>query len=237
MQQDPKIIVAVDFSTMKPVRELIQHLSPQYCRIKIGNILFTRYGPKLVEEIMQRGFQVFLDLKYHDIPQTVAGACKAAAELGVWMVNVHIAGGSAMMRAAREAIDKFENKPLLIGVTVLTSLVSEDLIPTGISEPIETVVQRRAKLAKENGLDGVVCSPQEIEKLQAEMGSDFVFVTPGIRLSGDNKDDQKRVMTPTAAIQAGGHYLVIGRSITRAADPLAILLQITAEINSLKTEG
>jgi len=212
------------------MRALVGQLSPELCRLKIGNILFTRYGPKLVEELMQQGFDVFLDLKYHDIPQTVAGACRSAAELGVWMVNLHVSGGAAMMRAAREMVDQFKHKPLLIGVTVLTSLDQGDLTLLGVNDDIPSQVNRMANLAKQHGLGGIICSAHEASQLRSHLGNDFVLVTPGIRLNADAKDDQKRIMTPEAAINSGSTYLVIGRSITKATDPLATLKVIADSI-------
>ncbi len=230
MKTDCRIIVALDFDCIEKVRAFVKQISPQLCRLKIGNILFTHYGPAIVEELMNQGFDVFLDLKYHDIPATVAGAVRAAGQLGVWMVNLHISGGVAMMQAAREAADQFQHKPLLIGVTILTSLEQSDLKVMGMIDTIANTVKEMANKAKQNDLDGVVCSSLEVEQLRQTLGEQFLLVTPGIRLASDAADDQKRIMTPAAAIKAGASYLVIGRSITKAVDPLATLEKISKTI-------
>lgn len=229
----PRLIVALDFPSVEMAYQLVKQLKPSLCRLKVGNILFTQAGPAFVEDLMKLGFEVFLDLKYHDIPQTVAGAVKAAAELGVWMVNVHIQGGQAMLEAASGALQSFNKRPLLMGVTILTSLQDEDLAPLGIQIPIEKLVPRMAEMAQQAGLDGVVCSSQEARILREQFDSSFVLVTPGIRLSRDEVGDQKRILTPIAAVQAGVSYLVIGRPITQAADPLKVLEKITSEIEVL----
>lgn len=227
----PRIIVPLDFPDRDSALQCVQQLSPEYCRLKVGKELFTSSGPALVEELVGRGFDIFLDLKFHDIPNTVAKACSAAASLGVWMLNVHASGGKAMLAAAREAIGKESHQPLLIGVTVLTSMSSEDLSEVGIqSSPVEQVT-RLAGLCKQAALDGIVCSAQEASALRLEFGSEFMLVTPGIRPAGANKGDQKRVMSPAEAIAAGSDYLVIGRPITQAEDPLQALLAIQTEIN------
>src|SRR3990167_4614751 len=229
------IIVALDYAHIDPLKQLVDQLSPELCRVKIGNILFTRYGPSLVERLMRQGFDVFLDLKFHDIPQTVAGACRSAAELGVWMVNLHIAGGAAMMSAAREMTDSFKIRPLLMGVTVLTSLVEADLQPLGMRADVSDVVLNMAKLAKTQGLDGVVCSPQEVRLLRFELGNDFLLVTPGIRSREEQGlDDQKRTMTPEAAVAAGANYLVVGRPITQSAPPAQALRSLNQALQKLK---
>lgn len=222
---DPRrIIVALDFSTADAALALAERLDPANCRLKVGKELFTRAGPALVEKLAARGFDVFLDLKYHDIPNTVAAACRAAADLGVWMLNVHALGGPAMLRAAREALPA--HGPLLVAVTVLTSLDREQLEAVGLAgEPAEQV-SRLAGLAGAAGLDGVVCSPREIGLLRRQMGEDFCLVTPGIRPAGSAEDDQRRVMTPAEALNAGADYLVIGRPITAAPDPLEALRAI-----------
>ncbi|OGO92573.1 MAG: orotidine 5'-phosphate decarboxylase [Coxiella sp. RIFCSPHIGHO2_12_FULL_44_14] len=227
---DPKIIIALDDEQKESVHRLVTQLNPALCRLKVGSILFTRYGPSLVEELMQRGFDIFLDLKFHDIPKTVAGAVAGAAALGVWMTNVHIQGGRAMLEAARESIERSHHKPLLLGVTVLTSLDQTDLQWWGVHEAIPTLVERMAHLAKSVGLDGVICSVAEVALLRARLPADFLLVSPGIRLPEDSHNDQKRVLTPEAALQAGVNYLVIGRSITRAQDPLQTLQRIHAEL-------
>ena len=229
-----RVIVSLDFPDAKQAVTLCEKLDPSSaCKLKIGKELFTREGPALVEQLIAKGFDIFLDLKYHDIPNTVASACRAAADLGVWMLNVHASGGRAMMEAAREAIEQSANSPLLIGVTVLTSLSEEDLRELDINKPIDQQVLLLANLAKSSGLDGVVCSAMEASRLSKKLGKEFCLVTPGIRPANTSNDDQKRIMTPTDAINAGSHYLVIGRPITRANDPLAVLDEINSEINSI----
>ena len=227
----PKIIVALDFAAQEDALALVGRLDPKLCRLKVGKELFTTAGPVLVEKLNERGFEVFLDLKFHDIPNTVASACKAAAKLGVWMVNVHALGGRRMMEAAREALEGLSSRPKLIAVTVLTSMGQADLNELGIpGEPRETVL-RLAKLAQASGLDGVVCSAQEAAPLRQAMGKTFCLVTPGIRPAAASQDDQVRIVTPAEAIRLGSDYLVIGRPITKAADPLQVLQQINLEIN------
>ncbi len=226
----PRLIVALDFPVPAQAEALAAALDPAACRLKVGKELFVRGGPALVERLQARGFEVFLDLKFHDIPNTVAGACRAAAELGVWMVNVHALGGSAMMRAAREVIEGYRQRPLLIAVTILTSHDAGALHEVGMALQPADAVQRLAALARRSGLDGVVCSAQEAAALRASEGADFRLVTPGIRPAGSAADDQQRVMTPKAALQAGADYLVVGRPITAAADPLAALAALNAEI-------
>jgi len=226
----PRIIVALDYPDAKSALALADHLDPKLCRVKVGKELFTVAGPALVEALANRDFEVFLDLKYHDIPNTVASACRAAAALGAWMINVHALGGRAMMEAAREALAANARVPKLIAVTVLTSHGPADLADLGIAGTPAEVVLRLARLARASGLDGVVCSAQEAALLKRECGSDFCLVTPGIRPAQAGADDQSRVMTPAAAVAAGSDYLVIGRPITRATDPLKALAQITAEI-------
>jgi len=232
MSVDSKIIVALDFPDSTTVMELVDKLEPSLCKLKVGKELFTRAGPALVEKLVAKKFDVFLDLKFHDIPNTVANACKAAAELGVWMLNVHALGGSAMMQAAREAIDASANKPLLIAVTVLTSMDDAALKEVGIQVSAKEQVLKLAKLAEKNGLDGVVCSAQEASMLRKEVGSRFTLVTPGIRPANTDVADQKRVMTPRLAIQSGASYLVIGRPITQASSPIDIINSIAADIYS-----
>lgn len=226
-----RIVVALDFPDANSARTCLQQLDPSLCRVKVGKELFTRCGPQLVEEIQSLGFDVFLDLKFHDIPNTVAKAVAAAADLGVWMVNVHASGGAQMMKAARVAVDQSSHKPLLIAVTVLTSMDQSELVQLGVeSTPAEQVL-RLAKLAADSGMDGVVCSAQEATILRNEIGADFVLVTPGIRPSGDSADDQKRILTPVEAIGSGSSYLVMGRPITTAANPKAKLAEISAELS------
>lgn len=233
MKNDPKIIVAIDASSKSEAQNLVSKLNPELCRIKIGSTLFTKEGPALIESFHQQGFEIFLDLKFHDIPQQVAGACQAAAELGVWMVNVHVVGGITMMKAAREALSKFpaEKRPLLIGVTVLTSLNESDLSGIGIEVDLAGWVLQLANAAKTAQLDGVVCSPQEISLIRKTLGKDFLLVTPGIRLETDYSNDQKRILTPKRAIDAGSNYLVIGRPITESQNPKQTLETILETLN------
>ena len=227
---DPKIIIALDYADTQPALELVARLEPTMCRLKVGLELFTAARFQLVEQLMQRGFDIFLDLKFHDIPNTAAQACKAAAELGVWMVNVHALGGRKMMEAAREAMSLYPQSPKLIAVTVLTSMAQEDLADLGIVTTPAEMALRLAKLARDSGLDGVVCSAREAALLRQHCGSEFCLVTPGIRLADAAADDQSRVMTPCAALGQGADYLVIGRPITRAADPLQVLQGIIKQI-------
>ncbi len=230
---DPKIIVALDYPETQQALELVTRLEPALCRLKIGKELFTAAGPKVVEQCMQRGFEVFLDLKFHDIPNTTAQACKAAASLGVWMVNVHAMGGRKMMEAAREAVASSARPPKLIAVTVLTSMEQEDLAGIGITITPAEMVLRLANLAQDSGLDGVVCSAQEAALLRQHCGSNFSLVTPGIRPADTAADDQSRIMTPRAAMQNGASYLVVGRPVTKAADPLLALQNICREIGEV----
>lgn len=223
------VIVALDFPAASAALELARQLAPAKCRLKVGKELFAVGGPVLVEELQQLGFDVFLDLKFHDIPNTVASAVSAVARLGVWMVNVHASGGSRMMEAAREAADAATRRPLLIAVTVLTSMAEEDLREVGCEVTVKEQVGRLAALAAHSGLDGVVCSAMEAGDLRAAHGEAFCLVTPGIRLAGDAAGDQRRVVTPADARARGSDYLVVGRSITGASDPLAALDRVLAE--------
>ena len=225
-----RVIVALDYADAKSAMTLADRLDPAACKLKIGKELFTAAGPDFVARLAQRGFDIFLDLKFHDIPNTVAQACKAAAQLGVWMVNVHALGGRAMMTAAREAIESVPRKPKLIAVTVLTSMAETDLREVGIDASPLVEAMRLAELAGDCGLDGVVCSAHEAAAIRDRLGDRFLRVTPGIRLPEDAAGDQKRVMTPAIAIESGASYLVIGRPVTRAADPLAVLARINREI-------
>ena len=227
---DPKIIIALDYPSAAPALALVEHLQPELCRLKVGKELFTAAGPAVLENLMRRGFEIFLDLKFHDIPNTTAQACKAAAELGVWMVNVHALGGRKMLTAAADAIANTSKPPKLIAVTMLTSMAQEDLADIGIQATPAEMVLRLATSACDCGLDGVVCSAQEAALLRKHCGTEFILVTPGIRPAQASLDDQSRVMTPQAALQAGSSYLVIGRPITQAADPLQALLNINKEI-------
>ncbi len=228
---NPRIIVALDFPSDQPALALVDQLAPAKCRLKVGKELFTRSGPGLVRDLQGRGFEVFLDLKFHDIPNTTSAAVAAAADLGVWMVNVHASGGEKMMTACRDRLEAFgKDRPLLIAVTVLTSMGAGDLAGIGITDSPEAQVSRLATLTRNCGLDGVVCSAQEAPALKAAQGTDFKLVTPGIRPLSADKGDQQRIMTPTEAIKAGSDYLVIGRPITQAADPLAALEAIHSEV-------
>jgi orotidine-5'-phosphate decarboxylase len=230
---DQRIIVALDYSQAAPALALAQRLEPSRCRVKVGKELFTAAGPQLVEQLQQRGFDVFLDLKFHDIPNTTAQACKAAASLGVWMVNVHASGGRRMMEAAREGLANFAKPPKLIAVTVLTSMAQADLAELGITVTPAEQVCRLAGLAQASGMDGVVCSAQEAGLLRKQAGSGFCLVTPGIRPATAAADDQSRIMTPRAALEAGSSYLVIGRPITQAPDPSQALHDILKDIGDM----
>lgn len=233
MQLSP-VVVALDYEDQGAALNLVSQLDPALCRLKVGKEMFTHFGPDFVRELQQRRFDVFLDLKFHDIPNTVAKAVKAAADLGVWMVNVHASGGSRMMVAAREALQSFgADKPLLIAVTVLTSMEQADLIELGITLTPEQQVLKLAGLTKQAGLDGVVCSAQEASILKQQFGQQFQLVTPGIRPAFAGADDQKRVMTPAQAVAVGVDYMVIGRPITKAEDPLAALQAIYQELNAV----
>jgi orotidine-5'-phosphate decarboxylase len=229
----PRVIVALDYPEAQPAMRLVARLAPDLCRLKIGKELFTRSGPRLVEDLVARGFDVFLDLKFHDIPNTVASACHAAAELGVWMLNVHALGGERMLLAAKEGVARAGRSPLLIAVTVLTSMDASDLAAVGLSgTPLDNVL-RLAYLAQQSGLDGVVCSSQETVALRDRLDSGFILVTPGIRPAGSQADDQRRVMTPVDAVKSGSDYLVIGRPVTRADDPVSVLRTINSELSAL----
>ncbi|UTF60756.1 orotidine-5'-phosphate decarboxylase [Gilvimarinus sp. DA14] len=232
MQQPdgPRLIVAMDYDNAEDCLKIAHQLSPQDCRLKVGKELFTTSGPQLVEQLMTLGFDVFLDLKFHDIPNTTAKAVAAAANLGVWMVNVHAAGGRRMMEAAREALTPFSQPPLLIGVTVLTSMEASDLAAVGIDVSPEQQVLKLAALAQSSGLDGVVCSAWEAGPLKRELGKDFTLVTPGIRPTAAAKDDQRRIMTPAEAVASGSDYLVVGRPVTQAQDPSQACREILAEL-------
>lgn len=224
------IVVALDYPTPKQAIEMAKQLDPTKCRVKVGKELFTASGPAVLEELHKMDFDVFLDLKFHDIPNTCAGAVAAAAELGVWMVNVHASGGERMMNAAAEAIVNKNNKPILIAVTVLTSMEQSDLAGIGLDISPRQQVERLAKLAKQSGMDGVVSSAQEIEMIKNLCGNDFLTVTPGIRPAGSAAGDQRRIMTPQEAVNIGGDYLVIGRPITQAENPKQACLDIIARI-------
>ena len=229
---DPRVIVALDFPDARSALDLASRLDPAQCRAKVGSELFAAAGPALVEELVKRGFGVFLDLKYHDIPNTVASACRAAARLGVWMLNVHASGGRSVLQAAREAIPPASSAPKLIAVTLLTSLADSDLAELGIRGPLDEAVLRLALLTQSCRLDGVVCSAREAAALRKACGDAFCLVTPGIRPADAAADDQQRVATPAEAIANGASYLVIGRPIIRAADPQGALERINRDIAS-----
>lgn len=231
-KNDPKIIVALDFDKKSDALTFVDKVDPNDCYLKVGKEMFTYFGPDFVRELVAKDFKVFLDLKFHDIPNTVAKAVKAAADLGVWMINVHASGGSKMMIKAKEALIPYGDKaPLLIAVTVLTSMKYDDLREVGIHCDPEEQVERLANLANHAGLDGVVSSALEVDIIKATCGNSFLTITPGIRPAGSNTDDQERIMTPKDAIDAGSDYLVIGRPITQAKDPKKVLKEINASIS------
>ena len=236
-ERDPgsRIIVALDYPDAESASRVVARLRPDLCRLKVGKELFVAAGPLFVRQLVDRGYAVFLDLKFHDIPNTVAQACKAAARLGVWMMNVHAAGGPRMLAAASGALEGTERRPLLIAVTVLTSMGAEELGAIGVEPEPERQVLRLARLTREAGLDGVVCSAREAPALRQATGPDFCLVTPGIRPAGSEAGDQTRVLTPLQAMQAGADYLVIGRPITHAEDPVVALQRIAAEISVSQT--
>jgi orotidine-5'-phosphate decarboxylase len=226
-----QLIVALDFNSKQDALQLVEQIDPQSCALKVGSELFTLLGTQFVKQLIQKQFKVFLDLKFHDIPNTVARACAAAADLGVWMMNVHAAGGMHMMQSARKAIDSYGiNRPLLIAVTVLTSLSQSEVSGVGITIPIIEQVKKLAILAKESGLDGVVSSAQEVSMIKQQCGPHFITVTPGIRLADDTQDDQVRIMTPQQAIAEGSDYLVIGRPITQSSHPQKVITEILESI-------
>mgnify|MGYP001457147206 CR=1 FL=1 len=221
MKTSSPIIVALDYPEANQALAMAERLNPAQVRLKVGKELFTAAGPSLVESLHKLGFDVFLDLKFHDIPNTVAGAIRSAANLGVWMVNVHASGGPRMLEAAANAVAQVKQPPLLTAVTVLTSMGAEELRALGIDVSPEEQVRRLALLAQASGIEGVVCSAQEASMLRQACGEEFLLVTPGIRPAGSQTDDQTRIMTPPEALKAGVDYMVIGRPITQAADPLA----------------
>jgi len=231
--QKSKVIVALDYPDAQSAMKLVEQLVPDLCRLKVGKELFTRAGPALVETLAARGFDVFLDLKFHDIPNTVASACEAASELGVWMLNVHALGGERMLQAAKEGVSRAGHSPLLIAVTILTSMDETELASVGLSGSPQDNVLRLARLAQQSGLDGVVCSSREATVLREQLGTGFSLITPGIRPAGSQADDQRRVMTPVDAIKNGSDYLVIGRPVTRADDPVSVLRTINSDLSAL----
>lgn len=227
MSNQSKICVALDFNNIDKALAFVDSIDPNSCRLKVGKEMFTYFGPNFVKTLVDKGFDVFLDLKFHDIPNTVAKAVTAAAELGVWMVNVHASGGEKMMTAAKTALEAYGDKaPLLIAVTVLTSMEQTELPLIGVDAPLAEHVKRLASLTKQCGLDGVVCSAQEASELKSLLGAEFKLVTPGIRPAGSAVGDQKRIMTPVEAVNAGSDYLVVGRPITQARSPSDVLAEI-----------
>jgi len=229
---DPKVVVALDFDKKNDALSFVDKISPSDCKLKVGKEMFTYFGPEFVKTLTDKGFDVFLDLKFHDIPNTVAKAVTAAADLGVWMVNVHASGGKQMMTKAKQALENYGNDaPLLIAVTVLTSMSKADLCDLGITKTPAQQVDLLANLAKQSGLDGVVCSAMEAEQLKQSLGKEFKLITPGIRPAGFSSDDQQRIMTPEQAIKVGVDYLVIGRPITKSSDPQLVLQQINQSIS------
>ena len=230
MPSNSPVIVALDFDNQQAALSLADQLDPSQCRLKVGKELFTAAGPELVKALVARNFDVFLDLKFYDIPNTVAKAVKASADLGVWMANVHASGGSRMMSAAKQALDEQGSEMQLIAVTVLTSMDDADLLETGVQRSPSDQVMHLAKLTKKSGLQGVVCSAQEASALKSALGSDFKLITPGIRLPDSAADDQRRIVSPTDAVAMGSDYLVIGRPITQSAQPLETLRQINQSL-------
>lgn len=234
MNSNPKIIVALDLETKEQAETIVSKLNPALCRLKVGKSLFTSLGPEWVKVIQNLGFDVFLDLKFHDIPFQIASSCRDAAHLGVWMMNLHALGGTKMLKAGKEALDAHQQKtgkrPLLIGVTILTSHSEADLTELGLTGSINDNVLRLAGLCHKAGLDGVVCSAQEAAQIKNNFGSDFLCVTPGIRLKDQSHHDQVRVLTPLEAVKAGSDYLVMGRAIVESADPNQVLSQVIEEL-------
>ena len=230
---DPRIIVALDYADQKQALEFIQRTSPELCKLKVGNELFTRSGPGFVASLVDKGFDVFLDLKFHDIPNTVRQSVYAAGQLGVWMVNVHALGGSSMLEAAREGVEMIGvNRPYLIAVSLLTSMSAPALQQLGIEQEPQAYVERLAQLAINSGLDGLVCSAREAKGLRAKFGDAPLLVTPGIRPEGTASDDQQRIATPSQAIADGASYLVIGRPVTRHPDPSEALVSINESLSN-----
>jgi orotidine-5'-phosphate decarboxylase len=227
---EPRIIVALDYDNSNSALALADQLNPNQCRLKVGKELFVAAGPQLVKSLSDRGFDVFLDLKFHDIPNTVAKAVSAAADLGVWMTNVHASGGTRMMTAAREAVENHGGDMLLIAVTVLTSMDDSDLQQVGVNSAAKDQVLALATLTKHAGLDGVVCSAQEATHLKQQLGQDFKLITPGIRLTDSASDDQRRIVSPAQAIEQGSDYLVIGRPIIQAENPMQMLQKINSSL-------
>ncbi|WP_336993510.1 orotidine-5'-phosphate decarboxylase [Lelliottia amnigena] len=228
------VVVALDYNNRDSVLAFVDLIDPRDCRLKVGKEMFTLFGPQIVRDLQQRGFDIFLDLKFHDIPNTTAHAVAAAADLGVWMVNVHASGGARMMTAAREALIPFgKDAPLLIAVTVLTSMDASDLLDLGVTLSPADQAERLARLTQNCGLDGVVCSAQEAVRFKSALGNNFKLVTPGIRPQGSEAGDQRRIMTPEEALAAGVDYMVIGRPITQSADPALTLKAINTSLGKV----
>lgn len=232
MSDQAKIIVALDYAEATQAMHLVQQLDPSLCKLKVGKELFTSAGPDLVRDLVKRDFKVFLDLKFHDIPNTVAKACAAACDMGVWMLNVHASGGLAMMQAAQKAVEDSKHPAMLIAVTVLTSMSEAELKQVGVQQSLTEQVKQLALLTQQAGLAGVVCSAQEASMLRAHCAEEFCLVTPGIRPADSAKDDQTRIVTPSQALALGSSYLVIGRPITQAANPLLALQQIQQSLQN-----
>lgn len=226
----PRIIVALDYASSEQAFTFIDRVTPETCRLKVGLELYTAAGPHFIEQVVKRGFRVFLDLKFHDIPNTVEHACRQAASLGVELLTVHCLGGRTMLQAARRGVGESANRPRVLGVTLLTSLDINDIREVGIGGTIEERVSALATLARESGLDGVVCAPTEANALRTALGTDFLLITPGIRPAGGALGDQRRVLTPVDALREGASLLVIGRPITQASDPAMTLAAIEREI-------
>ena len=224
-----RIIIPLDLDYSQAIN-IAKTLDPNICRLKVGSQLFTSSGPRVIKELHSLGFDIFLDLKFHDIPNTVHESVKSAADLGVWMVNVHASGGSKMLEASNKALLGYENPPLLIGVTVLTSLSEEEIKEIGL-KGIQGQVLQLAGLVKDNGLDGVVCAASDTTAIKSKFGEDFLAVTPGIRPENSNTNDQSRVATPSEAIKNGSDYLVIGRPVTGSKNPKDVLEKIYKEIS------
>lgn len=228
------VVVALDYNNRDSALAFVDLIDPRDCRLKVGKEMFTLFGPQIVRDLQQRGFDIFLDLKFHDIPNTTAHAVAAAADLGVWMVNVHASGGARMMTAAREALVPFgKDAPLLIAVTVLTSMEASDLLDLGVTLSPADQAERLARLTQHCGLDGVVCSAQEAVRFKSALGNNFKLVTPGIRPQGSEAGDQRRIMTPEEALAAGVDYMVIGRPITQSADPALTLKAINTSLGKV----
>jgi orotidine-5'-phosphate decarboxylase len=226
-----KLIIALDYPTAEQALNFVENLSPEICKLKVGFELFVAAGPYFVKQLVDQGYDVFLDLKFHDIPNTVASACKSAASLGVWMMNVHATGSFKMMRAAKQALLEIDSPAKLIAVTVLTSMDKEQLESSNIMLSPQDQVKSMAQLTKESGLDGVVCSAQEAKMLREQLGDDFLLVTPGIRPKGAEIGDQSRVMSPADASVAGVSYIVVGRPITQSENPLKVIESINIDLS------